>query len=82
MPAPCIKQSAGTPAISLCDILNPRFANHIDPNLARILHLLLNALCDIVRQDDHIVVRDLLRHDHDANLTARLHRKGLLDALV
>jgi len=37
-------------------------------------------MCDIPRKDDHIVIIDLLRLHHDANLTARLNGKGLFNA--
>ena len=51
---------------------------HLD--LTGIIHLALDPGCDLVREDRHLVVRDLLGLDHDADLAARLNGKGLLDA--
>ena len=57
------------------------FADDVDPDLAGILHLLLDGLGDLLRQNADAVVVDILGLDHDAHLAAALDGVALFDAL-
>ena len=52
---------------------------HFD--LTRIIHLVLNAFDDVVRHHGDYVVVHNIGFNHDADLAARLHGKGLINAL-
>ena len=51
------------------------FTQQIDLDLTWILQLVLDLLCDIACQQDHLVLADNLGFDHDTNLTACLNGK-------
>src|SRR5450631_4435633 len=59
----------------------PGLSNHGDLDRARVLKLGLDAPAQVLRYLPRAVVRHLARRDNDADLAARLDRKGLLDAL-
>src|SRR3954464_2323361 len=59
-----------------------RFADDGHLDLPRILELLLDLACDLVRQQDRAVVVEGAGVEHDADLPAGLHRVDLVDALV
>ena len=50
-------------------------------DLTGILQIFLDLFGNIVCHDDHLVVRDLVRLDHDAHLAPRLNGVAGLDAL-
>ena len=52
---------------------------HLD--LAGIFQLVLDALCQLTGQDNHLVLADLLGLDHDADLAACLDGIGLIYTL-
>ena len=54
--------------------------DHRDPDLTRVLQLLLHLLRDVARDHLRGEVVDVLRLDQDPDLAARLHRVDLLDA--
>ena len=51
-----------------------------DLDLTGILQLVLDALGELARQNDHLILVDLLGLDHHADLTAGLNGVALLDA--
>ena len=50
----------------------------MDLDLSGVLQLLFDLLGDIPGQQDHLILRDLVGLDHDADLAAGLDRKGFL----
>src|SRR5512135_1597210 len=62
-------------------INSPRLADDRDLDLSRVLKLRLDALGDVLRHPEALVVRDLLRVHDDAQLAAGLDRERALDAL-
>ena len=59
----------------LCVIDCTRFAYHVDLDLAGIIQLVLDLLGDFAGEKHHLVVRNLLRIDDNANLAACLNGK-------
>src|SRR5207237_8125379 len=55
-------------------------ADHRHPDLARVLEVVLDLACDLVREQDGCVVVDLGRLDEHPDLAAGLQRVDLLDA--
>ena len=68
--------------VLFCDPDGSAFADDNDLDLARVLHLALNAVSDIVSQDDGLSLVDDFGLDHDADFAACLDSVGALDALV
>src|SRR5262245_42279929 len=60
------------PAASFRIVDRSRLANHGDFDLSRILELVLDSACDVLREPHGFLVRDLFALYHDANLTAGL----------
>src|SRR5439155_17451836 len=69
-----------TPLVSPRELDRARLPDHGHLDLARVLELPLDLACDLVREEDRLVVVDLGRLDDDADLAARLQRVDLLDA--
>ena len=63
----------------LCVIDGAAFADNADLDLAGIFQLVLDLLDNILRDEHHTLVGNLLGLDHDTDLTAGLDRKGLVD---
>src|SRR5262245_15683781 len=66
--------------ISVRDLAGPRLPDHRDFDLPRIGHLLLDPSRHVARQHGRLVVGNRPRIDDDADLAARLHGVGPLDA--
>src|SRR3954447_7725823 len=60
----------------------PRLPDDGHLDLTRVLELLLDLAGDLVREEHRPVVVERARHDHDADLAARLHRVDLVHAVV
>ena len=87
------KKSGGTgspripPDLSYCSVLlfcvirYSGFPDHIDLDLSRIFQLGLHLLRDFSGHQNHIVIADLFRYDHDTYLASCLDRKGLIHSL-
>ena len=67
---------------SVSGVYLPHWTYDDDANLAGILHLVLDLLCDVVGKNRRLRIRDLLRLHHDMKLATRLHRIGALDTLM
>ena len=59
---------------------NLRLAQDMHLDLTGILQLVLDALGELARQNDHLILGHLLGLDHHADLTAGLNGVALLDA--
>src|SRR5665648_839915 len=66
----------------LGDVDGAALADHGDPDLARVVELVLDVPGDLAGQQRRSVVVDLARLDHHAHLAARLHGEALLHALL
>ena len=55
-------------------------AQEIDLDLAGVGQLVLDLLGDVAREQHHLILRDLLGLDHDADLAAGLNGKAVGDA--
>ena len=64
-----------------CVLHSAALADHIDLDLAGVIQRVLDLLGNGAGQQDDLIVADDVGLDHDADLTACLHGKGLLDAL-
>src|SRR5262245_3261153 len=71
----------GPGGFSLRVVDRSRLPDDGDLDLSRILELVLDAACDVLRQPDGFLVRDLLALDHDADLAPGLQRERLGNAL-
>src|SRR5450756_1567172 len=66
----------------LGDVDGAALADHGDPDLARVVELVLDVPGDLAGQQRRGVVVDLGRLDHHAHLVARLHGEAFLHALL
>ena len=67
--------------ILLCVIYGTALSYHADLDLAGIIELVLDLLCDISCEDLHLIIADDLGLNHDSYLTARLDSEGLFNTL-
>src|SRR5690606_30677124 len=74
-PAPPQRRSPRLPGV----VHGPRLPDHHDLDLARILHLVLNAAGDVPGQRVGLVVADAVRLDDDPHLAPGVDGIGLLD---
>ena len=54
----------------------------MDLDLSGIFHFALDPLSDVMCDDDHLIVVDLLRLDDDADLTTCLDGERVLDSVI
>ena len=54
----------------------------MDLDLSGIFHFALDPLCDVMRDDDHLIVIDLFGFDDDSDLTTGLDSEGVLDSAI
>ena len=77
--SPAVRQ--GTEKSQLfCVVDGAGLANHVDLDLAGVIQLVLDLLCDVACQKNHCVVGYLVRVDDDADLAAGLNGKGARNA--